>query len=53
MQAVQTSLIFLLVEKHDLSEISTVNPVILTDVNPAYGEVKNTDTTRTVYDTVQ
>ena len=27
--------------------------VIITDVNPAYGEVKNTANTRTVYHTVQ
>ena len=47
--------VFFLVEKHDHTsqDKSAVNPVILTDVNPAYGEVKNTDTTRTVYDTVQ
>ena len=46
---------FFPVEKEgcNLADKSSVNPVILTDVNPAYGEVKNTDTTRTVYDTVQ
>ena len=40
------------VDKHgrDLPDKSTVNATILTDVNPAYGEIKNT---RTVYDTVQ
>ena len=43
------------VEKHDHTsqDKSTVNDTILTDVNPAYGEVKSINTTRTVYDTVQ
>ena len=46
--------VFFLVEKHDsnLPDKSPINAIILTDVNPAYGEVKNTNTTRTVYENV-
>ena len=49
------SVFFFSVEKHDhtLPDKSMVNDTILTDVNPAYGEVKNTNKSRTVYDTVQ